>query len=255
MSAPTVGRFVWHELHTTDRPSAAKFYKQLFGWEMKDVPMGPGEPYTLCQRDGKDFAGITKSMAPANVPPHWLPYIGVNDVDASAAKIAELGGKTLMPPMDIPNVGRFAAVTDPQGAAFAIYKSNAPYPPEPEQPPVGAFCWEELYTSDPAAAAKFYVTAFGYSVEETDMGPMGTYRILKRGERQTAGIMKQVPGSPQQPHWVEYVAVTSVDDSTKRAKELGAQIFVPPTDIPNVGRFSVIRDPTGAGIALFTGST
>src|SRR5579884_1097157 len=96
MPAPTTGRFVWHELHSSDRPKAAKFYKQLFGWEMKDVPMGPGEPYTLCQRDGKDFAGITKSMAPPNVPSHWLPYIGVDNVDASAAKIKELGGKTLM---------------------------------------------------------------------------------------------------------------------------------------------------------------
>jgi predicted enzyme related to lactoylglutathione lyase len=254
MPATNIGRFVWHELHTGDRPKAAKFYKQLLGWETKDVPMGPGEPYTLCQQDGKDFAGITKSMAPANVPPHWLPYIGVDNVDALAAKIKELGGKTLMAPMDIPNVGRFAPVTDPQGAAFAIYKSNSPYPAEPERPPVGAFCWEELYTSDPAAAAKFYAAAFGYSIEEADMGPMGTYRILKRGDRQTAGIMKNVPGGPQQPHWVEYLAVKSVDDSTRNAKELGAQVLMQPADIPKIGRFSIIGDPTGAGIALFTGA-
>jgi predicted enzyme related to lactoylglutathione lyase len=156
--------------------------------------------------------------------------------------------------MDIPNVGRFAAVADPQGAAFAIYKGNSPYPTEPEKPPIGAFCWEELYTSDPAAAAKFYVAAFGYSVEETDMGPMGIYRILKRGDRQTAGVMKSVPGGPQQPHWLEYVAVKSVDDSTRNAKELGAQVHVQPTDIPKVGRFSVIGDPTAAAIALFTGA-
>jgi predicted enzyme related to lactoylglutathione lyase len=253
MPAPTVGRFVWHELHTGDRPKAAKFYKQLLGWETKDVPMGPGEPYTLCQRDGKDFAGITKSMAPANVPPHWLPYIGVDDVDRSAAKIKELGGKVMMAPTDIPNVGRFAAVADPQGAAFAIYKSASPYPPEPEIPPVGAFCWEELHTSDPAAATKFYAAAFGYSVQEMEMGPGSTYRILKRGDLQTAGVMKSMPGAPPQPHWVEYVAVKNVDESTRNAKELGAQVHMPPTDIPNIGRFSVIGDPTGAAIALFTG--
>ncbi len=254
MPAPTLGRFVWHELHTLDRPSAARFYQQLFGWETKDVPMGPGEPYTLCMRDGKDFAGITKSMAPAHVPPHWLPYVGVDDVDASAAKIKELGGKILKTPMDIPNIGRFAAVADPQGAALAIYKGNSPYPAEPQTPPPGAFCWEELYTSDPAAAAKFYAAAFGYSIEEMDMGPVGVYRILKRGDRQTAGILKNMPGGPKQPHWLEYVGVKNVDDATKRAQELGAKVHVPATDIPKVGRFSIVQDPTGGGLALFTGA-
>src|SRR5579883_1919114 len=135
MTSPTTGRFVWHELHTGDRAKAAKFYAQLLGWETRDVPMGPGEPYTLGLLGGKDVAGITRSMGPADAPPHWLPYIAVDDVDASAAKIKALGGKTLMDPMDIPNVGRFAPVTDPQGAAFAIYKGNEAYPAEPEVPP------------------------------------------------------------------------------------------------------------------------
>jgi predicted enzyme related to lactoylglutathione lyase len=255
MSAPTTGRFVWHELLTTDRPKATKFYQPLLGWETKDVPMGPGEPYTLCQRDGKEVAGITKSKAPANVPPHWLPFIGVDDVDASTAKIKELGGKVLMAPTEIPNYGRFAAVADPQGAAFAIYKSSSPYAPEPEIPTVGTFCWEELYTNDPAAAAKFYCAVFGYSVEETDMGPMGTYRLLKRGDRQTAGIMKTPPGAPPQAHWLEYLACANVDTSTRNAKEIGAKIHLEPTDIPKIGRFSVIGDPTGAAVALFTGAS
>ncbi|MDP9001598.1 MAG: VOC family protein [Myxococcota bacterium] len=254
MPAPTTGRFVWHELHTSDRPKAAKFYTQLIGWETKDVPMGPGEPYTLCQRESKDVAGITKSMAPANVPPHWLPYIAVADVDASAGKVKELGGKILMEPTDIPNIGRFAAVADPQGAAFAIYKGTSPYSEEPERPPVGTFCWEELSTNDPQAAAKFYSAAFGYTVEEVPMGATGTYRILKRGDRQTAGITKTMPGAPPHPHWLSYLAVKNVDESTKNAKELGAQVHVPPTDIPKIGRFGVVGDPTGAAIALFTGS-
>jgi predicted enzyme related to lactoylglutathione lyase len=193
-------------------------------------------------------------MAPAYVPPHWLAYIAVDNVDASAAKIKELGGKVLMAPTDIPNIGRFAPVTDPQGAAFAIYKSSSPAPEETEKPPVGTFCWEELSTSDPAAAAKFYSAAFGYTIEEVPMAETGTYRILKRGDRQTAGIMKTMPGAPPQPHWLTYLAVKNVDESTKNAKELGAQVHMPPTDIPKIGRFSVLGDPTGAAIALFTGS-
>jgi predicted enzyme related to lactoylglutathione lyase len=107
----------------------------------------------------------------------------------------------MMAARDIPDVGRFAAVADPQGAAFAVYKGKNPYPPEPERPPVGAFCWEELHTNDPVAAAKFYSAAFGYTVDEVDMGPAGTYRVLKRGDTQTAGIMKTMPGAPPHPHW------------------------------------------------------
>jgi hypothetical protein len=253
MTTSNTGRFVWHELHTSDRPKAQKFYSQLVGWETKEVPMGPGEPYTLCMLEGKDHAGITKSMAPAHVPPHWLPYIAVDSVDASAAKVKELGGKVFMEPMDIPNVGRFAAVADPQGAAFALFTSGKAYPEEPARPPVSAFCWEELMSSDPEAAAKFYAGLFGYTVESMEMGPMGTYRILKSGDRQRAGIMKLPAQGPQQSHWLEYISVKDVDASTRNAGEIGGKTLVPPTDIPTIGRFSVIADAQGAAIALFKG--
>jgi predicted enzyme related to lactoylglutathione lyase len=247
-----VGRFVWHELHTEDRPKAQKFYTQLVGWDTKEVPMGPGEPYTLCFLNGKDHAGIIKSQAPAHVPPHWLPYIHVDDVDAAASKVSELGGKVINPPMDIPNVGRFAVVMDPTGAIFAIYLNNKPYPPEPEMPLLGSFCWDELMTSDPDAAEAFYTSMFGYTVESMDMGPMGTYRILKSGERRRGGIMKAPPGVPHS-HWLTYIAVKNVDESTHNATEFGAKVIVEPQDIPNIGRFSALNDPTGAGVALFTG--
>lgn len=254
MTTSTTGRFVWHELHTGDRPNALKFYSRLFGWETKDVSMGPGEPYGLCLMGGKDMAGITKSMAPAGVPPHWLPYLAVDDVDASAKKVAELGGKIMSPPMDIPDVGRFAVAMDPAGGAFALHKHAKPYPEEPKEPPTGSFCWEELHSSDPAVAAKFYAGLFGYTIEEMDMGPMGTYRILKSGDRQRAGIMKLSPESGPMSFWLTYVAVKDVDESTRNAKEIGAKVIVPPQDIPKIGRFSIIADPTGAGIALFKGA-
>jgi predicted enzyme related to lactoylglutathione lyase len=254
MARPTItGRFVWHELHTSDRAKAAKFYSQLVGWETKDVPMGPGEPYTLILRDGKDFGGITKSKAPAGVPPHWLPYVGVEDVDAFTKKATGLGAKVQNPPMDIPDAGRFAVLADPQGAVFALYKHAKPYGEEPEVPPPGAFCWDEVMAEDPQASAKFYQDLFGYSVQTMDMGPGGAYRILKRGDRQTAGVMKK-PDMVPRGYWLSYIATKDVDASTRRAGELGAQVMVQPQDIPNVGRFSVLTDPTGAAIALFKGT-
>jgi predicted enzyme related to lactoylglutathione lyase len=192
-------------------------------------------------------------MAPANVPPHWLPYIAVDDVDASAAKVKDLGGTVRSAPMDIPEIGRFAVVADRQGATFAVFKGTKAAPQEPERPPIGTFCWAEVMSSDPESAAKFYAALFGYTVEEKDMGPMGVYRILKKGDRMRAGIMKKPEHIPVS-HWLEYIAVKNVDDATRNAKELGATVHMQPTDIPKIGRFSVLGDPTGAAIALFTGT-
>jgi predicted enzyme related to lactoylglutathione lyase len=254
MTTSSVGRFVWHELHTGDRPLALKFYATLLGWDTKEVSMGPGEPYGLCFLGGKDIAGITKSMAPAGVPPHWLPYIAVDDVDAAAGRAQELGGRVVGAPMDIPDVGRFAVLSDPQGAAFAIHKHATPYPEEPATPRISGFCWAELASTDPQAAATFYAGLFGYAVESMDMGPGGTYRILKSGDRQRAGIMKAQPGSAPGSHWLEYVLVSDVDASTRNARELGAKTLLEPRDIPSIGRFSIIADPTGATVALFKGA-
>jgi predicted enzyme related to lactoylglutathione lyase len=254
MTAATLGRFVWHELHTKDRAKAIAFYKQLMGWEIYDGKDDHGMgPYGHCRLGGVDFAGIMKSMAPEHVPSHWLPYIAVDDVDKAAARAKELGGMVRREPMEIPTVGRFAVLADAQGATFAVFRQSTAYGAEPERPPVGMFAWDELMSSDPAAAAKFYCALFGYTVQESDMGPMGTYRVLKRGDRMTAGIMKMPPQVPQS-HWMTYLHVADVDASTRNATELGAKVMVPPTDIPNIGRFSAIDDPSGAGIALFKGS-
>lgn len=253
MSAPTTGRFVWHELHTKDRAKALAFYDALVGWETRDVEVG-GEPYSLCLLDGKDIAGITRSKAPAQVPSHWLPYIAVEDVDAYGNEVVQLGGKLRNEATDIPDVGRFVVVADPQDATFVLYEGVKAYPDELQRPPVGSFCWEELLTTDPEAAVEFYMSLFGYGHQTVDMGEHGTYHLLTRGDRQTAGIMKMPPMVPHA-HWMTYLATKDVDAATTHAKRLGAQVHVPPTDIPKVGRFSAIDDPTGAAVALFTGAT
>ena len=120
-------------------------------------------------------------------------------------------------------------------------------------PAAGTFCWNELVTPDPGASKSFYSELLGWSSDDLDMGEMGTYTIFRKGEQQVAGMMvmvgEQWQGVP--PHWMSYVAVDDVDASTARVEELGGKVCVPPTDIPNVGRFSVITDPTGATVSLF----
>ncbi len=116
------GSFTWNELQTRDMNAAKQFYPKVFGWGVKDNAAGP-MTYTEWQVNGRSIAGgmaMDPSM-PANVPPNWLVYFAVDDTDAAAAKAQQLGGRIMMPPMDSP-AGRFAVLTDPAGAAFAIIK-------------------------------------------------------------------------------------------------------------------------------------
>ncbi|MBI1803798.1 MAG: VOC family protein [Ignavibacteriae bacterium] len=116
------GAMCWNELGTNDGPSATKFYSQLFGWGTKALPVSP--PYTVFSNAGTDIGGMYLLAGPMEgIPPHWLPYFQVHDCDATVSKAMSMGGKTIVPPMDIP-VGRFAYVQDPHGAVFAVIKLN-----------------------------------------------------------------------------------------------------------------------------------
>jgi predicted enzyme related to lactoylglutathione lyase len=111
----------WTELATRDLAKSGEFYSKLIGWKLKPAPDGS---YTELQISGGRSIGgmrpIQKEEGP--VPPHWLIYVQVADCDATAAEVKKLGGKTFMPPTDIPKTGRFATFADPQGAAFAVIK-------------------------------------------------------------------------------------------------------------------------------------
>ena len=251
-SANTSGRFIWHELQTTNLKASLAFYTELFGWKTREMDMGPGGKYTILQSGNRDVGGVMAHGADKGVPPSWLAYCTVQDVDAAAKKALALGGRVMQPPTDIPTVGRFAVVIDPQGAAVGPYKPTEERPEVDGYPPVGTFCWTELLCNDPAAAAAFYTEIFGWKVEERDMGPMGTYRGLLRGDKQAGGIMKsQMPEAPAS--WLNYVAVDDVDATAKRVAGLKGKTIVPPKDIPGIGRFSVHADPQGAVSAIFKG--
>ncbi len=124
----THGAISWSELLTTDVDGAKRFYQSLFGWTLEDDPMGgeaAGMTYTVAKVAGKECAGIMRIPPEAEgMPPCWGLYVTVDDVDAAAAKTTEIGGKVLMPPRDIPKVGRFAVIQDPQGAYISIITLN-----------------------------------------------------------------------------------------------------------------------------------
>ena len=248
-AASTTGRFIWHELVTGDVQRALGFYGELFGWRSREMDMGPGGTYTLLSIGDKDVGGIAPPAT--GQPPHWLGYVTSEDVDATAKSAKALGATIVVPPTDIPNVGRFALLIDPQGAAIAPMRS-LDEAPEVERPATGTFCWDELLSTDQAGSVAFHTKLFGYETKAMDMGPMGTYQVLTKGEKQRGGIMQAPPGVPT--HWLAYVVVDDVDASAARVARLGGKVVAPAADIPGIGRFSVIQDPTGATVALFKGA-
>ncbi|MDE1950271.1 MAG: VOC family protein [Burkholderiales bacterium] len=122
----TPGAVSWTELHTSDPAAAASFYGQLFGWTIKDMGAEMGG-YRVVTVGEAAIGGIT-AMPPGAppMPPHWGSYVTVANVEQVLSRCAELGGKTLVPPMDIPNVGRMAVLQDPQGAVISVMAYNMP---------------------------------------------------------------------------------------------------------------------------------
>ena len=251
--SPDVGRFVWHDLMTTDPARATAFYAALVGWTTSVMPMGELGDYTMVHAEGTAVGGIVPLDPSHGVTSHWVSYVTVADVDAACEWAAQLGGAICVPATDIPDVGRFAVLEDPEGAIFSLFTAGAPTDGDGDPLPVGAFCWDELMSPDPTTAARFYGRLLGWQYQVIDMGPAGHYWLARRGDHDASGMM-QLPESASaegaRPHWLPYITVDDVDGAAARAAALGGTVLVPPTDIPDIGRFAVIRDPTDALVAI-----
>jgi predicted enzyme related to lactoylglutathione lyase len=238
------GRFIWREQISTDVERSKAFYGELFNWTFKAMPM-PGMDYVIIEADGNGIGGLM--APPPEAPPmsFWGTYLSVADVDAATAKAATLGGHVHVPPTDIPTVGRFSFVVDPQGAALYLFKPQGP----DEAPPMGrpapfTFCWETLNTSDPTAASAFYTQVAPWT--SSSFNGMAT---LNAESGPVADVQAAPPGVP--PHWLLFVAVPSLSDRRDAAARLGATVIMPEIDVPGVGKIAVIQDPVGAYLGLF----
>jgi predicted enzyme related to lactoylglutathione lyase len=243
------GKVVWHDFNTKDPAKARTFYGGTFGWEIRSREMGTTKHDFLYLGD-EGFGCLVQQQGKDPMPPHWVAYVQVDDLDAAVKRVERAGGKAPVPRMAITDKDAFAILVDPLGATFAAYTTLNPLPPGyPKQGP-GLFCWEELLTTDPKRMVAFYGEAFGWTHETVTM-PIGPYHILKAGDAPLGGIMQMPPGVSSPPHWLSYVATEDVDKTAARAASLGAKSCVPPTDIPGIGRFSVLADPEGAVFALY----
>jgi predicted enzyme related to lactoylglutathione lyase len=250
MTHPNDGRFTWHELTTSDPARAASFYEALVGWKFQALDTGPGGAYHVFQKGDQQVAGGTRAQPGA--PSAWLVYVSWHDPDAAVARVVEHGGKVIVPATTVPGMVRFAIAADPQGAAFGVVHGVDPSADDPlpeRTPEAGTFCWDELYTTDQTAAGRFYGAVFGWTGKVGKDDPMKYWHWMNGG-KDIGGMLDVIPPHAP-PHWLPYLAVSDVDASTTRVRELGGRVCMEPMQIEKVGKFSVVADPTSAVFALF----
>jgi predicted enzyme related to lactoylglutathione lyase len=248
-------RFVWYELWTTDAAAAAAFYSQVVGWKTEDSGV-PGMTYLLAKVGDAQVAGLMPLPEEARalgVGPAWRGYIAVDDVDATEARLLAAGGKVMRPADDIPGIGRWASVADPQGATFVLFKPlRSDPPPRPPENAPGTTGWHELHAGDGPAVWKFYATLFGWTRGEAmDMGPAGVYQMFDIDGVPSGAVMTKEPEQPA-PAWRYYFQVDAIDAAVSRLTRLGGVVTMGPHEVP--GNLWIVhgRDPQGAVFALMS---
>jgi predicted enzyme related to lactoylglutathione lyase len=240
------GEPCWADVLTPDLDAAQRFYQAVFGWEYQGSGSEFGN-YTMALLDGKPVAGLTPPPPGGDeAPPAWSVYLASSDVDATATRTSQGGGKIVMGPMDIPGSGRMMVGFDPTGAAFGVWQGDGHLGAQQVGDP-GTPAWAELHTRNGEAADAFYRGLFDYQQEQVGDGAAFDYSVWSLGDRQVAGRMLDGSDVPAEipPHWLIYFAVDDADSAVARATAAGGQLRMGPDDSP-YGRMAVISDPDGA---------
>jgi len=249
------GAFIWYELMTSDIEAARAFYEPVVGWTIGGKSDMPGMDYRMVSAPDGMVGGVMQiddDMAANGARPVWLGYIGVEDVDATAAAIKWEGGKILVEPRDIPDVGRFAMATDPQGAPFYVMRgfSNEASTAFLADAP-GHCAWNELSTPDQKGAHAFYEGLFGWTNPDSmPMDEMGDYRFLFVGDERIGATVEQ---KDRPATWLFYFRVPSIPAAVEAVKARGGTIMMGPHEVPGGDHIVIGGDPQGATFALVGG--
>lgn len=250
--ADVTGRFLWYDLMTTDVPAARAFYRTVAGWGVETWEAGE-EPYPMWTVGARPIGGVMELPPEARAqgaPPHWMAYVGTPDVDGTTEKATALGATVLVPPREIPTVGRFSVLCDPDGAVFAPFAPASGMPGRDEGPEVGDISWHELLTADHAGGFAFYRALFGWEVDhDLDMGEYGTYRIYRAAGPPLGGMMDR-PSEMPVGAWLFYVRTDDIDAALARVRAAGGTVLNGPMEVPGGDRVAQCRDPQGATFAL-----
>ena len=248
------GTPVWYELMTNDADGAQKFYADVIGWSIAASGIeGAGSYRTLTGPDGQRVGGLMTLPEGAPMKPGWFCYIGVKDVDSTAEKIRSLGGSVHLDPQDIPGVGRFAMVADPQGMVFYIMRGDGSQDSQAFHVTAPGHCgWNELVTSDHKAALAFYGELFDWVNSETmPMGEMGEYCFIDHAGQRIGAMMTAGAGWPTRSTY--YFNVPSINAAVPKITGGGGTVTMGPHEVPGGMHIAMGKDPQGAAFALVGG--
>lgn len=241
--------FTWINVMTPQVGKARDFFGELLGWSFDEMPGVPGGQLI---RVGESTAGALMDLEGGAFPPGTPPAVGVlvkvEDADAMAQKVESLGGRA-DPTMDVMENGRMAVCTDPLGAVFALWQPKAQQGMDVDSHAHGAPGWFEVLTKDADRAARFYSELFGWKVEEQRPANGMVYRLFKLGDLPVAGAF-QPPNGEVPPHWAVSFSVRNADEIAKRTAEFGGEVCMPVSEIPGVGRFSLLKSPQGVSFHI-----
>ena len=247
------GTPIWYEDIVPDVDAAERFYGHVVGWRFERPPGGLERDYRIGQANGSGIAGLMPRPDGMTGAAQWFVYFGTDDVDQTSKAAVEAGGSIHIPPTDVPGVGRFAFLADPQGAMFYLMRGSSEEDSRAfqcgEQPPQGHAVWNELSAPDPDAAITFYNRILGLRTEGgMPMGDLGEYRFVHAGQDCIGAVMGEVPDGRL--GWQVYFSVDDVDAAVRRLHEAGGRLIQGPDAIPGGAYALVAEDDQGARFGL-----
>src|SRR5262249_2127635 len=246
------GRFAWYELVTTDVAAAKAFYAHIIGWGTQEAATAaPGHTlFTAADTSVSGVMGPPEEAGRSGLRPTWVGYVGVDDVDAAAARIERLGGAVHVPPTDVPHISRFSVAADPQMATIAVIKwANGDQGQLADLDAPGRVGWHELLAADWEKAFAFYREVFGWQKARPDAGAPSSYQLFSAGG-QTIGGISPKPASEPVPFWLYYFNVGDIDETIPRVKAGGGRIVNGPIEVLGNRWILQCTDPQGALFAL-----
>jgi uncharacterized protein len=242
----------WVDLGSPDLDASIEFYGGLFGWDVPEAENAEQTGgYRRATKGGADVAGMMPLMQEGQ-PPAWSTYVSVEDADAVAKAVGDIGGAVLAEPMDVLGLGRMAVFADFEGAVFGVWEPGT-FAGAGLVKETDTVVWNELNTRDPAGAREFYGAVLGWGFEDRQF-EAGTYTSIKVGDDTVGGMIDITGRAPDEvpAHWLVYFAVADVDATVAKATDGGGAVALEPFDIAEVGRIAIVKDQAGAVFAVMS---
>ncbi|MFJ8850370.1 VOC family protein [Streptomyces sp. NPDC102437] len=253
MAVQPEGTPCWADAMFADLEGAKSFYGDVLGWTFGESAPEFGN-YTQAYADGKAVAAVVPPMPGQEGHSAWCLYLASPDAEATAAKIRDNGGVTLMDPMQVGEFGTMLLARDPSGVVFGVWQAGTHEGFEAQRVP-GAFCWAEVFTRQPEKSDAFFPAVFPYSMVEMADEHVD-FRMFNLGDKTVMGRMKMGDEFPPEvpPHLNVYFTVADCDAAVAKATERGGVLRFGPMTMP-FGRFAALTDPQGAAFSVIDVNT